>query len=108
MNIKKFRKEYWINGKTTNDKKVFSGKILFHFRSTYGLPLDCLIDELWKYDYVISWFDFIDEAIISGWKDKKIIDEIEYGLRDAVIYKKEEIEYLLDKCFKYLEEKSNE
>jgi len=107
MNIKKFRKDQWIIGETTNHKEVFSGKIIFQFRSTYGLPLDCLIDELRKYDYVISWFDFIDEAIISGWKDKKIIDEIEYGLRDAN-YKKESIEYLLDKCFKYLEEKSNE
>lgn len=70
-----------IIGQTTDSKLVVDG--VFRFYDTVGLPFGVLFGELYSKGIIPSWPTFYADAKKAGWKDKKILREIDDGLRDA-------------------------
>jgi len=52
----------------------------FKMFDAYGLPLDIMLDLMKDNNMIPDWIDFCNEAMISGWKNKTIIDRV----KDAV------------------------
>ena len=69
-------------GVTADGRRVYGG--VFAMYDTHGLPLDVLFGEALRRGHAIAWLDFYDDALRAGWKRKRILDAIDYGLRDAV------------------------
>lgn len=89
--------------KTIDNKDIFPGDKLFDLRSTHGISLEIMIDEIInKQNMAISWIDFIDAARNNKWKEKTIYDNILYGLRDGFVDKNLS-NNILDKVTKYME-----
>lgn len=53
-----------VVGETPEGRFVVSG--VFNFFNTYGLPLDIIIEFLWKEGFVPSWEEFYKEAAKAG------------------------------------------
>lgn len=63
--------------------RPFSGKKVFHYKATHGIPIDQAIAWLIGHGYSIDWVEFIEEARANKWYDFQTIDVIETGLADS-------------------------
>ncbi|MCK5021241.1 MAG: hypothetical protein KAS32_29795 [Candidatus Peribacteraceae bacterium] len=70
-----------IVGKTTDGKMVVDG--VYNFYSTYGLPMDILLDSLWKKNYVPSWECFVKEAKQNGVNLSRLLKKISVSILDV-------------------------
>ena len=59
-----------VVGKTKEGFNVISNIFLLY--DTYGLPLQVIYDITQKYNFVISWVHFTQDALKAGWSEKKI------------------------------------
>jgi hypothetical protein len=83
-----------VNGKTTEGHMVVGNVFMFH-SSVTGLPLDVIIQSFNEVGMIVDWQEFVQDAILSGWKKERILEGIDYALvdvfgpsyRDAVLSK---------------------
>lgn len=66
-------------GIDSNNNQVLAG--VFQFYDSHGLPLDIVFSLLKDQGYSISYYDFVKDAAIAGWKNETII----LRLREAII-----------------------
>ena len=73
----------------------------FKMFDAYGLPLDIMLDLMKDNNMIPDWIDFCNEAMISGWKNKTIIDRV----KDAVetVYGTDFTEEVLSRLNSYIE-----
>ena len=93
QNSYKLNQKINIVGKTTDGKIVL--KNAFVYMSTVGLPMDILLIELDKRNFIIDWIDFCKCALLDGWKRKTIYNKIKTGSEEA--YTKEYSDELLSR-----------
>jgi len=75
-----------VNSQNKPTGLVVSGEKIFHARDRHGVPFDILFDQVINIQKnVIDWIEFVNTALQANWTAKKIITDIEYGLRDAGI-----------------------
>jgi len=84
-----------ING-YTSDKKIVVGGVFSVYSSLTGLPLEDIINILYKNDMIIDWLDFYNQAMKEGWKPDRTIIKIKGALEDSfgLIYSREVIKRL--------------
>ena len=69
-----------LQGETEDGKTVIGG--IFNYCSTYGAPLELVIDEFDKNDFVIDWKDFVCSAISSGMDKERVKSRIIEAVSD--------------------------
>lgn len=55
---------------------VVSGAEIFHLTSTYGTPLDIIIDLAYDRGILIYWPDFVTASLLSGWNPRTIVSSL--------------------------------
>lgn len=73
-------------GKTIDGKLVVVG-VFKLYDSVLGIPLSDIIDELWKNNIVIDWYEFIVSARTSKMPDKSIKHLMSTAFADSINYK---------------------
>lgn len=71
-------------GKTPEGRLVARG--IYAFYETNGLPLDIIIDELWKKNALPDWQQLIIDMVIAGRSRNHSIDAIVHAIQDAGCY----------------------
>jgi len=66
--------------------KFVTGKFLFDLSDTHGLPIEIAVQEILERGFNINWLEFIKEAQIAGWKNRKIKEKIKSALQDLIGY----------------------
>jgi alanyl-tRNA synthetase len=66
--------------------KSVSGKFLFDLSDTHGLPIEIAVQEILERGLSINWLEFIKEAQIAGWKNRKIKEKIKSAMQDLIGY----------------------
>lgn len=67
---------------TADGRHVVGG--VFRFFETHGLPLDILVEALWRRKLVIDWLDFWDSARAAGVKPSRLVAMIEAAVADSI------------------------
>ena len=70
----------------TKDELTVVGNV-FRLSDTHGLPLETILDFFESRGIVIDWIEYYHDCINAGWKDKTIIQKIEYPLQDVYGHK---------------------
>lgn len=71
----------FINGETVDGNPVIKG--VYHFVSTYGLPLVEFLYEAEEQNMVVDWVDYYDTALIKGMKSDRILTQVESAVREV-------------------------
>jgi hypothetical protein len=62
---------------------IISGKSIFKFMETKGLPLEFVLMSLKEKDFLIDWIEFIQISIDNNWKLKGTLIKVENSLYDV-------------------------
>ncbi len=73
--------EIKISGKTVEGKLVVQG--IFQITSSFGLPIEVILDILTKNGMVIDWIDYYESSLSSGCNRNTIINRIESAVGDC-------------------------
>ena len=67
-----------------NGFPLICGKVIFHLKTTHGIPLDMVIDLVINIqEKAIDWVGFIQEARHNGWWDFQTHKQILHALKSA-------------------------
>lgn len=70
-----------ITGKTQDGRQVVGG--VFKLFDTFGIPLDMVLMNLEDHGLVVDWPDFIEAALIQGWKMKTVVSRLGEAIPDV-------------------------
>jgi len=71
-----------VNGVTKDNKIVLSGKSIFRFMDTKGLPLDFILMNICKESFIIDWFEFIETSLSNNWRISGTLTKLEESFLD--------------------------
>ena len=55
---------------------------MFRLLETRGVPLEIIVDELEKSNYIVDWIDFYESSLKCGWNISTTLNKIECCLTD--------------------------
>jgi len=69
---------------------------MFRVCETYGIPLELIVEQLYKHSYIIDWIDFYEDSLSYGWNPRTTLSKIEVALFDThgKLYSQEVIDRL--------------
>lgn len=72
---------FQIVGRTTDGRNVVTG--VYRFFETHGLPLDVVLEILYKRDCIPDWAAFRREALLAGMKHSRIVARLHECISDV-------------------------
>ena len=83
-------------GLTSDNKLIFSGRLLFELKATHGFPLDFALDKIINdNNMAVDWVEFIETARANKWWDFQTHEVLTHALIDAQVDKELKDQILL-------------
>lgn len=90
-----------LQGLTIENKMVFSG--LYKFQNTHGVSLFEILDYMKFSGHIISWKNYIIEALEFGKKKEALVTDILTSVLDSSYINNEEFDYFKQRLERLME-----